>query len=284
MIQNNVSAAVADSAVEPPVFTPTPNNPPWNTAFAVGMWLVSVFLIFLIPSLAIIPYILTQHVDVTNSEAARSFLLSDPVAVLIQIGSVIPAHIITLVLAWCLITKLGKYSFAQTLGWRLGGMLWWHFVLTVIGIFGIAGVISYFLPEQENDLTRILSSSRAAVLLVAFLATFSAPFVEEIVYRGVLYSAVQRSAGYYPAIVIVTAAFASVHFVQYWGSPGSLIVITILSLILTLTRAWTNNLLPCITLHFIFNGLQSLLLVLEPYISKPAGDAPNTASMIWRLF
>jgi membrane protease YdiL (CAAX protease family) len=76
-----------------------------------------------------------------------------------------------------------------------------------------------------------------------------------------LYSAIQRSIGVGWAVLIVTALFAGVHFWQYWGSPGTIILICLLSLILTLIRVRTNNLLPCVVLHTIFNGLQSLSLI-----------------------
>ena len=105
--------------------------------------------------------------------------------------------------------------------------------------------------------------------------------VEEVVYRGVLYSAIQRSIGVKGAIAIVTALFALVHVPQYWGSPGTIILICLLSLVLTLVRVSTGNLLPCIILHTIFNGIQSLFLVLQPFLpEKIGGTSEQTAAII----
>ena len=84
------------------------------------------------------------------------------------------------------------------------------------------------------------------------------------------------------AVIIATALFALVHVPQYskdfWNPDFvTIFVICLLSLILTLIRAWTGNLLPCILLHTVFNGLQSLLLIFEPYleeiIKKPSEKA-----------
>jgi membrane protease YdiL (CAAX protease family) len=127
-------------------------------------------------------------------------------------------------------------------------------------------VASYF-PEQENDLTRILKSSRLAVFLVAFLATFTAPIAEEVVYRGILYSAFQRTLGVTFAVVAVTLLFALVHVPQYLPSYSTISLLLLLSLILTVIRSRTGNLWPCIVLHTIFNATQSILLILEPYIN-----------------
>ncbi|MEO6587861.1 MAG: CPBP family intramembrane glutamic endopeptidase, partial [Pyrinomonadaceae bacterium] len=127
---------------------------------------------------------------------------------------------------------------------------------------------SAYFGEQDNELLRILRSSRTAVILIAIMATFTAPIVEELIYRGILYSAFQRTFGVKLAVILVTLAFALVHVPQYWGDFVSISMICLLSLILTLVRVKTDNLLPCIVLHFVFNGIQSLVLILEPYFSK----------------
>ncbi|MEO7660726.1 MAG: CPBP family intramembrane glutamic endopeptidase, partial [Pyrinomonadaceae bacterium] len=119
------------------------------------------------------------------------------------------------------------------------------------------------------DLIRILRSSRAALYVVAFVATFTAPIVEEVVYRGVLYSAFMRKFGVTIAFMVVTILFALVHIPQYYPSFSTILLLTLLSVILTAVRVKTNNLLPCIILHTLFNGLQSILLIAEPYFKSP---------------
>lgn len=249
-----------------------PNNPPWGVLPAIGVWLASVGFIIIFPIIFVFPYLIQQNADLSN-EALREFTSNDKTAVLLQIASLIPAHILTILLGWALVTRLRKYSFTKMLGWESGGMHWWHYFI-IIGFFYIAAVgVGSILPEQENELLRILKSSRAAVFLVAFMATFSAPLVEEVVYRGILYPAFQRAAGPLPAIFFVTLAFAAVHFAQYWGSPGTIILISALSLALTLVRYKTDNLWPCIVLHTIVNGLQSIFLVLQPYLPQEETQA-----------
>ena len=39
-----------------------------------------------------------------------------------------------------------------------------------------------------------------------------------------------------------------------------------LSVVLTLIRARTGRLLPCFVVHLVFNGVQSVIILLEPYI------------------
>src|SRR6185369_11733992 len=105
---------------------------------------------------------------------------------------------------------------------------------------------------QENELTRMLKSSRVVVFLVAFMATFTAPIVEEVIYRGILYYAFQWAVGSGIAIEAVTLLFALVHLPQYYQSYSTICLLILLSLILTLIRAQTNNLWPCIVLYTFF--------------------------------
>jgi membrane protease YdiL (CAAX protease family) len=130
---------------------------------------------------------------------------------------------------------------------------------------------------------RLIQSSRSAVLVVAFMATVTAPIVEEVIYRGLLYSAFQRVAGALPAILIVTGLFTAVHVPQYWPSFSTIGLLLLLSLILTFIRFKTGNLLPCIVLHTIFNGFQSVLLILEPYLEKETAPA-EVSAFISQLF
>lgn len=259
---------------------PTPNNPPWNSWIAIGVWIFSVLMIAFLPLIFFYPYAVTQNINLTDSQAVMDFLQNNPTAILINLAAIIPAHLLTLVLAWFVVTGFKRYPFFETLGWSHNNFRWYHYILIVGGFFIFAAVVSQFLPEQENDMTRILKSSRNATLIVAFLATFTAPFVEEVVYRGILYSAFQRSIGVWGAVASVTILFASVHFLQYWGSPGTILLITILSFILTLVRVKTDSLLPCFILHTIFNGVQSLFLILEPYLPKP--ESQETVSWLVR--
>jgi membrane protease YdiL (CAAX protease family) len=47
-----------------------------------------------------------------------------------------------------------------------------------------------------------------------------------------------------------------------------IVVITLLSVILTVARAVTGKLLPSFIIHLVFNGVQSVLIVLSGFIDK----------------
>jgi membrane protease YdiL (CAAX protease family) len=267
-----------DLAELPPEAPPSPDNPPWNSLVGVGVWLMSVFAIVLFPVFFIVPYMLV------NRQLSAEAIQTDNTAILLNLIAVLPAHLFTLAIAWFVATRNGRFSLGETLGLGSGGFQWWHYIAILVTFFALAGAVNYFIPEGDNQLLQILRSSRAATYIIALLATFTAPLVEEVVYRGILYSALQRSIGVGGAIALVTFFFALVHVPQYWGSPGTIFLICLLSLILTLIRWRTGSLLPCIIMHTIFNGLQSLFLIGEPYLPKMDSAVQEQAGLIIKLF
>lgn len=258
-----------------------PDNPPWGSGIAFGAWLVSVLLIMIIPTLFVVPYAMMQTPPVVQGAELVEFAKTDVGAILLQISAILPAHLLTLLLGWLIVTRYRTYSFKEMLGWRSGGISWWYYPLIIVSFIVLAAVIGSFFPEQENDMIRMLKSSKYAVYLVAILATATAPIVEELIYRGILYSAFQRTVGVAAAFALVTLMFALVHVPQYYPSFSTIFLILLLSMILTTLRVYSKNLWPCIVLHTIFNGLQSVALVLSTFYETP--QAADQAAAIVHL-
>lgn len=244
--------------------TPTPNDPPWTSLPAVGVWLLSVLFIAVVPALFLLPYLALQDPPLSDPQIAMDFARKDPMAVVLQIGGIIPAHLLTIFVAWLVVTRFRRFSFLKMLGWEKGGFVWWHYVVILVSFFALAAAVGNFFPEKENELIRILQSSRWAVYIVAVVATFTAPFVEEVIYRGILYSAFQRAFGIPAAFLLVTGLFALVHVPQYYPSYSTIFLLTVLSLTLTAIRVRSDNLLPCVILHTLFNAIQSVVLIFQP--------------------
>ena len=206
---------------------------------------------------------------IANGIPAQGFdVMNHPTAILLSLVATLPAHLLTILAAWFVVTRAGKKPFLPTLGWSWNGFGFWKCLATTIGLFVVCSLIIYLIGGDETQLDKILKSSRAAMLTAAFLAAFSAPIVEETVYRGVLYPAIRSRFGIPAAIVFVTTVFAAVHYLQYKENLGIVFAISFLSLVLTVIRAATKSLLPCFVIHTIFNGVQALWLVLVALFVK----------------
>jgi len=227
-------------------------------------WAASMLLSLFVPFLMARPYLASHYPGV---QLTSEILKGDKTLIIIFITGLLPVHGLTLLLAWAVVTRIGKLSFWKSLGWSwksdfgLGKS-----VGLAVLLFLAAWVILIKFGGQETELERILESSRAAALITAFLAFATAPLVEEVVYRGLLYSAFQRAIGPVSAVIVVASMFAGLHVVQYWPNAGAISAITMLSVVLTVVRARTGRLLPCFVIHMVFNGIQSLIIVFEPYL------------------
>ena len=238
-------------------------NPPWTLFAAVATWIASVALLFL-PQVIAIPYLAAHY---SGTRPTTEILLADKTLILILVSGVLPAHLITLVIVWGVATRLGKYSAIKTLGLTWNGKLrLWQSIGLALMLYGAAFLLTLAFGGQGTALDRLVESSRAAALIIAFLAVVTAPLVEESIYRGILYSAIERTAGAKAAVILVTLLFAVPHVPQYWPNIGIISSITLLSVVLTVVRARTGRLLPCFVVHLVFNGIQSVIIVLEPHL------------------
>lgn len=110
-----------------------------------------------------------------------------------------------------------------------------------------------------GDVFENLTASPAQALLVFALVAIVAPFCEEVVYRGLLWGAMEKhGANRWVAFALTTIIFALAHF-EFTRTPLLLIV----AIPIGLARALTGNLTASIVAHQINNLLPALALALS---------------------
>jgi membrane protease YdiL (CAAX protease family) len=252
---------------------PDPDRPHWGAASGVSVWLASVAAVIVIPVIAVIAWYIIESArgaHLPNLAAKDEMLewLKSPNLLLVQVLSTILAHAITIAICWAVVTQFGKQAFWTSLGWNWAGHSFWYWVVfsacVIVTLLGVTQVLSRFMPQsEENSFTELLKSSQQVRIAIAVLATFTAPLVEETVYRGILYSGLRRSFGLTATVVLVTLMFAGVHVLQYLGAWVSIAGLTLLSLALTVIRARTKSILPCVAIHTLNNAFFSVLILLN---------------------
>ncbi len=248
----------------------------WGAGAGILMWLASVALVVGVP---IIPGVIYLATKVYRAGQMPQVIENDLGLVLISVASTFPAHLLTLLMCWLVVTALGRRPFWRTLGWEWHPQFKWvHAVGLAFLMIGAAFLFERFLPHRETELEKLLKLSLSVRVMVAALAVLTAPLVEEVVYRGVLYTGIERDWGKGAGIVAVTILFALVHVPQYRQSYAAVAAIVSLSLVLTLIRAWTGKLLPCVAAHLVYNGVMAVALLFAP--EEMAGQNPNQAALI----
>lgn len=265
---------------------PNPDNPAWGIGGALLIWLATILLQAIVPALILIPYGLSR-LNLNSENFAREFVqlaATDRTAVFLQIFSILPTHLLMFALVWAFVTRFGRRPFLASLGWGWSGRLrLWRSVGLGVALFATATTLAKLLDaEKSTTLEQLINSSLAARYMIAALAVFTAPFVEEFVYRGVLYSALQRTIGVKGAVIFVLGLFTLIHVPQYWPNIGVIAAVGLLSIVLTAVRAYSGRLLPCIVIHLVFNLIQAVLLVLEPFVQRmlPANQPAPTISLL----
>lgn len=229
------------------------------------VWVTSLVLLVFMQIAVAVPYVVYK----TTTGGSTAALATDPTLIFFSILGVVPAHILTFLIVWFLVSNRGRRPFWQTLGWSFPESFGpWKTIGLAVALLGVGVLFTQFLGGKETALDQIINSSLKARFATAFLAFATAPLVEELIFRGVLYPALQRAIGMVGAVAIVTVLFAGIHVFQYFDNFAVVAVITMLSLTLTLLRARTGRLLPSFVLHLVFNGIQAAFLILQPFIGK----------------
>jgi membrane protease YdiL (CAAX protease family) len=242
---------------------------PWvDVARAGGIWVSSVGLLLSVPLMISLPYLVYRTLLLGPPTAEA--IATDKTLIFLSVAAIIPTHLLTIVVVWLVVTEGGRYPFWKTVGFEwpqnLGPVLT-SLISVGLAIFllVIAWVITYFLGGGKTDIDALIESSMPARFATAFVALATAPLAEELVYRGVVYTAIDRAAGTGAAIMFASLLFAGVNVLQYRNNIAVISVITLLSFTLTITRAVTGKMLPCYIIHLVFNGVQSFILALSPF-------------------
>lgn len=245
-----------------------PDDPPWGLASALFVWLAALLTLLLLPALVVLIFLFIKNPALSREQFLRA-VTSDPTAILIQVAAIFPAHLLTLGIAWAVVTRFGKRPFWKHLGWSWSENFgFWSSAGLAVLMLIVGGILKTFYEGDETSMDQLIASSNATRFTVAFLAAATAPLVEEIVYRGVLYPAAQRVIGMFWAVIAVALIFSLPHADQYKQNFVVFAAVAIFGLMLTIVRARTKRLLPCFVMHAVFNGIQAIVLVLDPFINK----------------
>jgi uncharacterized protein len=247
---------------------------PWlDVLKAIGLWAISLVLLLFIPVVALLPYVIYKLATVGGAVFTPEALSSDKWLIFYSVVGILPAHLLTLAFAWFIITEGGRRPFWKAVGWEWPegarrGFVTLVSVLVALALYGVAWGVTTVFGGSKTDLDLLIESSIYTRVATAAVAVVTAPLIEEVIYRGVLYPAVEKVMGAGFAIAVVSLLFAGIHVYQYRTNIAVILVITILSFTLTVARAVTGKLLPSFIIHLVFNGIQSVLIVLSGFLDK----------------
>ena len=135
--------------------------------------------------------------------------------------------------------------------------------LLFVSVVTVAKLINY-MPAPEPVYELVFKEARPlALILVAFLISLLGPIIEEIFFRGFLYSALRKSIGVFWAILLSAFLFSILHTNILGFLP-----IMALGLFLAYLREKTNSLMPSIAVHIFHNSALAVMMFIVRYLTS----------------
>ena len=115
------------------------------------------------------------------------------------------------------------------------------------------------LEEMHDSMVAMAKSTDYPVLLFLGIAV-GAPFVEEFLFRGVLWRGWVKSVGLWGTIALTTILWSLLH-VQYMNEPVIFIFLGSFGVVLGLARHYTGNIWIPVAMHALNNGVSAIAML-----------------------
>jgi membrane protease YdiL (CAAX protease family) len=178
---------------------------------------------------------------------------------LITVAAQFLAYLVVLLFMFLIIKRHPQRSFWRALGWNWP-QNWVSFLfIGIVLSFALQG-LAHFLPmPKELPIDSFFQTSKEAWVLSIFGVTM-APLMEELFFRGFLYPVLARRWGVATSILLTSASFGAIHAPQLGRAWGPVLIIFLVGLVLTITRAITKSVAAGLLIHIAYNGTISVLL------------------------
>lgn len=141
-------------------------------------------------------------------------------------------------------------QFNQGCSYLLGGM----------GLALLVQVSSAFLPIPKSMPIENMFKTPIGAYLMGVFGISVAPLMEELFFRGFLYPALARRLRIWPGIVVTAIAFAALHASQLGHAWAPVLLLFVVGMVLTVTRARTGSVANGFLMHVGYNLTLFVLL------------------------
>lgn len=178
---------------------------------------------------------------------------------LVTVAAQLLAYLLVLGFMAAVVKRAPGHEFWREMRWNWPSN--WPLYLVAGLMLSVAlQAFAHLLPmPKELPIDRFFRTAQEAWALSLFGMTF-APLMEELFFRGFLYPVLVRRLGTATAIILTSASFGLIHASQLGRAWGPVLVVSLVGLALTITRAVTKSVAPGFLMHVAYNGTISVLL------------------------
>ncbi|MDR3765361.1 MAG: type II CAAX endopeptidase family protein [Acidobacteriota bacterium] len=181
---------------------------------------------------------------------SRSELASNPQVLL---PAQLLAYLMLLAMLWRLFAKYHQMGMLDALHWRWPRR--WGILLVSGVVLAVAaqGASALLPTPPELPIDQMIRTPLDAWLMMLFGVAF-APFVEEVLFRGLLFPALARRLGGVTSLLVTAILFGGVHSAQLGGSWAQVGMIVAVGGALTAVRWRWRSLAASTLVHMGYNG------------------------------
>lgn len=144
-------------------------------------------------------------------------------------------------------------------GWTVG-----FCIFGAVGLYVIVSLVLALLPESwMAEYGEAMRLSAETGLIPALAVVVGAPLAEELVFRGIIQSRLERAMPVWIAVVLQAALFGLIH-----GTPVQIGYAFVMGLLFGYIRHCTGSILPTIAAHAAFNAMNDPLGLLGGFAEK----------------
>jgi len=217
---------------------------------------------FVIPFVVIIPIVVlvaakTLYPTLTFMQVAQQKLW-------IALCTQFAWYVVVLIYMVMFIEGTYRQRFWDAIRWNWPRKTWQLLVPLGMVLVALQGLEKFFRMPKHIPMEEYLKTPSIAVLTAIFAVSLG-PLMEELFFRGFLYPVLARRWGLFAAISITSVAFGLIHGAQLAFSPGLVLIVFLVGLVLTIVRAKTGSVGSSFVVHISYN---STLVILGAIASR----------------
>jgi membrane protease YdiL (CAAX protease family) len=217
---------------------------------------------FVIPFVVIIPLVVllaakTLYPTLTFMQVAQQKLW-------IALCTQFAWYVVVLIYMVMFVEGTYRRRFWDAIRWNWPRKAWQWLVPLGMVLVALQGLEKFFRLPKHIPMEEYLKTPSIAILTAIFAVSLG-PLMEELFFRGFLYPVLARRWGLFAAIAITSVAFGLIHGAQLAFSPGLVLIVFLVGLVLTIVRAQTGSVGSSLVVHVSYN---STLVILGAFASR----------------
>lgn len=236
---------------EAPLQARPDENPPWSgwDVLQIAVLTIASVMFFLLLVAAAAQRLLNPHAEFLD-------VIKQP---LVTVAAQLLSYLVVLAFMVTVIKRAPGRDFWREIRWKWPSAWGAYLAAGVLLSVGLQAFAHLLPMPRELPIDRFFQTKQEAWALAIFGMTL-APLMEELFFRGFLYPVLLRRIGVVGAVVLTAAGFGLIHAPQLGRAWGPVLVIFLVGLTLTITRAVTKSVVPGFLMHVAYNGTISVLI------------------------